>query len=262
MLVLFNDNLGEIISKDTILSTIWHGKVVTEDAVYVLINSLRKVFNDKPKSPKYILTVSGKGYRWINETLEYQAKTNYIIGNALLVAVCVFLVLLSAWFFVANTQVELTNIQKEQFSKARYILNRQDGDHEQAISLLNNLIREAPEYVPAHEALVDVLFTRAINQNFKDQMAVMVLKTALDEAFNVTNSSKVLHYFKARTAFLIDWDFDTADKHFKKALPNAQAHNHYGQFLLAQRDFDGALYHTKQYQYKDTNGYSVLLGSI
>lgn len=66
----------------------------------------------------------------------------------------------------------------------------------------------------------------------------------------------IFNYFQARTAFLVDWHFDKANKHFQKALPNVQAHNHYGQFLLAMRHFEGALYHIKQYQYLDADGYS------
>ena len=61
MLVLFSKSNGEVITKDTILDTIWQGKIVTEDAVYVLINGLRKLLNDIAKDPKFILTVSGKG---------------------------------------------------------------------------------------------------------------------------------------------------------------------------------------------------------
>jgi len=37
MLLLFSQNQGNTLSKETILEAIWSGKVVTDDAVYVLL---------------------------------------------------------------------------------------------------------------------------------------------------------------------------------------------------------------------------------
>jgi len=256
MLVLFSKSNGEVITKDTILDTIWQGKIVTEDAVYVLINGLRKLLNDKAKDPKFILTVSGKGYRWVYEDLEYQKASNPNY-SFLFIGVFVLLILtVSVWQLSHRKESNLTEIQREQFSKARYILNNQSENSEHAVTILRQLLLQTPSYEPAHEALIDALFNKATNQGFSDKVLVDELKKRLDAALKVNPDNLIFNYFQARIAFLVDWHFDKANKHFQKALPNVQAHNHYGQFLLAMRDFEGALYHTKQYQYLDADGYS------
>ena len=256
MLVLFSQSKGEVISKDVILDTIWQGKIVTEDAVYVLINGLRKLFNDKAKDPKFILTVSGKGYRWIHDDLEYQQPNSHNFLFLILAALVIIVLAVAFWQLSNRNESNLNELQREQFSKARYILNNQTENSEQAITLLHQLLLQTPGYEPAHEALIDALFNKANNQGFSDEVLVDEIKKRLDAAIKVNPDNLIFNYFQARVSFLVDWHFDKAKKHFEKALPNVQAHNHYGQFLLAMRDFEGALYHTKQYQYLDADGYS------
>ena len=102
-----------MITKDTILDTIWQGKIVTEDAVYVLINGLRKLLNDIAKDPKFIFTVSGKGYRWVYEDLAYQKASNPKY-SFLFIGVFVLLILtLSVWQLSNRKESNLTEIQRE-----------------------------------------------------------------------------------------------------------------------------------------------------
>ncbi|TMP44529.1 hypothetical protein CWB96_09095 [Pseudoalteromonas citrea] len=63
-LTLLSDNAGNVVKKSDILDAVWPDTVVSEDAIYVLINSLRNILKDNARKPKYIKTISGKGYLW------------------------------------------------------------------------------------------------------------------------------------------------------------------------------------------------------
>lgn len=54
---------GEVVSRDTLLEAVWHGKVVTEESLTRAISELRKALGDKANTPSYIQTIPKKGYR-------------------------------------------------------------------------------------------------------------------------------------------------------------------------------------------------------
>ncbi|MDH5178106.1 MAG: winged helix-turn-helix domain-containing protein [Gammaproteobacteria bacterium] len=56
---------GEVISRETIEATAWEGVVVGYDALSTTIIKLRKALGDDSRQPRYIETVSKKGYRLI-----------------------------------------------------------------------------------------------------------------------------------------------------------------------------------------------------
>jgi len=59
LLGLFLSNPEKIHSKDAIMDSVWHGKVVSEQVVFQTISQLRAVFGNKA-----IKTFSKKGYKW------------------------------------------------------------------------------------------------------------------------------------------------------------------------------------------------------
>jgi DNA-binding winged helix-turn-helix (wHTH) protein/TolB-like protein/Flp pilus assembly protein TadD len=56
---------GGITSREELLSKVWPGVVVGDEALTQSINKLRKAFGDNPRSPRYIETISKRGYRLI-----------------------------------------------------------------------------------------------------------------------------------------------------------------------------------------------------
>ena len=58
---------GEILDKDTLMKTVWPDTAVEENNLTVNISWLRKALCDTPNDPKYIVTIPGRGYRFIAE---------------------------------------------------------------------------------------------------------------------------------------------------------------------------------------------------
>ena len=65
VLVLLASQAGRFVSKDEILSTIWAGRIVTEDVLTGAISTLRRAMDDNAKNPHIIETRKGAGYRLI-----------------------------------------------------------------------------------------------------------------------------------------------------------------------------------------------------
>lgn len=65
MLRYLVEHAGQLVTKDELLAAVWPGTVVTEGLLSGCINELRKALDDDPKSPHFIETVHGRGYRWI-----------------------------------------------------------------------------------------------------------------------------------------------------------------------------------------------------
>jgi DNA-binding winged helix-turn-helix (wHTH) protein len=56
---------GNIVSKDELLAEVWAGTIVEENNLQVQISALRKALGDGPEGSRYVLTVPGRGYRFV-----------------------------------------------------------------------------------------------------------------------------------------------------------------------------------------------------
>ena len=61
---------GRLVTKEDLLDAVWQRRFVSESVLKGCINELRKALGDDPKSPRYIATVSRRGYRFIAEVKE------------------------------------------------------------------------------------------------------------------------------------------------------------------------------------------------
>jgi TolB-like protein/DNA-binding winged helix-turn-helix (wHTH) protein/Tfp pilus assembly protein PilF len=65
VLVYLAQHPGQVVSREMLEATVWAGMVVGYEAVSQSINKLRKALQDDPRNPRYIETVSKKGYRLV-----------------------------------------------------------------------------------------------------------------------------------------------------------------------------------------------------
>ena len=56
---------GEVVSKDELMSQVWHGLVVEENNIQVHVSALRKALDRAGGGHSYVVTVPGRGYRLI-----------------------------------------------------------------------------------------------------------------------------------------------------------------------------------------------------
>ncbi|HYL73736.1 MAG TPA: winged helix-turn-helix domain-containing protein [Bryobacteraceae bacterium] len=58
---------GEIVDKESLMKAVWRDTAVEENNLTVNISWLRKALGETPNDPQYILTIPGRGYRFIGE---------------------------------------------------------------------------------------------------------------------------------------------------------------------------------------------------
>jgi TolB-like protein/DNA-binding winged helix-turn-helix (wHTH) protein/Flp pilus assembly protein TadD len=63
-------NQGRVLTKDELLQEIWPGTFVEEVNLAVNISTLRKLLGENPQDGRYIVTVSGRGYRFVASVRE------------------------------------------------------------------------------------------------------------------------------------------------------------------------------------------------
>jgi TolB-like protein/tetratricopeptide (TPR) repeat protein len=63
-LLVLVDHAGSRVSKDTLLSRVWAGAAVEENSVAKAISEVRRALGDNARSPQFVVTLSGHGYRF------------------------------------------------------------------------------------------------------------------------------------------------------------------------------------------------------
>jgi len=64
LLMLVNRH-GQLVTKDELMAEVWPGVVVEENNIQVHVSALRKVLATAGDSERYLLTVAGRGYRFV-----------------------------------------------------------------------------------------------------------------------------------------------------------------------------------------------------
>lgn len=64
-LIFLAEQQGEVVSREQFFNSVWHDRVVNEEALSRAISLLRTALNDNAHAPEYIQTIPGVGYRLI-----------------------------------------------------------------------------------------------------------------------------------------------------------------------------------------------------
>jgi TolB-like protein/DNA-binding winged helix-turn-helix (wHTH) protein/Tfp pilus assembly protein PilF len=67
---------GQLVSREDIFSAVWKNQLIADHVLYNLIACLRKILEDDPQQPQYIITVPKKGYKLGQQMQQPETKTN------------------------------------------------------------------------------------------------------------------------------------------------------------------------------------------
>jgi len=65
LLVYLAEHAGDVLSTSDLIAAVWNGRIVGDHSVYRLVQQLRTALGDDPNKPRYIATVTRRGYRLI-----------------------------------------------------------------------------------------------------------------------------------------------------------------------------------------------------
>ncbi|HNP62537.1 MAG TPA: SUMF1/EgtB/PvdO family nonheme iron enzyme [Woeseiaceae bacterium] len=109
ILLYLAEHTDRVVTSNELIEKFWPRRIVGDDAVHRRIADLRKMLEDNAKEPKYIRTISKRGYRLIadvqqGETTVARKSTRHWVGAKTLIVVVLGIVLLAAiqWQRVAS----------------------------------------------------------------------------------------------------------------------------------------------------------------
>lgn len=78
ILLLLIERRGQVVEKDEILKRVWPNTVVEENNLARNISTLRKALDEHPNEHQYILTVPGRGYRFVAGVRELESPADAV----------------------------------------------------------------------------------------------------------------------------------------------------------------------------------------
>jgi DNA-binding winged helix-turn-helix (wHTH) protein len=78
LLILLIEERGQLVSRSQIIERIW-GKDVfldTDNSINAAMRKIRQVLKDDPEQPRFVQTITGRGYRFIGPVVETRNKVS------------------------------------------------------------------------------------------------------------------------------------------------------------------------------------------
>src|SRR5262245_64044 len=67
LLLTLVENSGRLVDKEELYQRVWADRIVEESNLTVQMSAIRKALGERKENPRYIVTVPGRGYRFIGE---------------------------------------------------------------------------------------------------------------------------------------------------------------------------------------------------
>lgn len=68
-------NRGRLLTKDEIFALVWPDQIVEESNLTVNMSAIRRALGERASNPRYITTISGRGYRFTGEVRQFNDET-------------------------------------------------------------------------------------------------------------------------------------------------------------------------------------------
>ncbi|MDP2411545.1 MAG: winged helix-turn-helix domain-containing protein [Pseudolabrys sp.] len=83
ILLILVSHAGQLVTKDEIMSQVWPGVIIEENNLQVHISALRKAFGSAGDSKTFLLTVAGRGYRFVAPIETESPNTTLAVAPAM-----------------------------------------------------------------------------------------------------------------------------------------------------------------------------------
>jgi DNA-binding winged helix-turn-helix (wHTH) protein len=79
LLVVLVENRGRLVEKETLYQRVWTDQIVEESNLTVQMSAIRKALGERKENPRYIATVSGRGYRFTGDVMNPDRDAEVVI---------------------------------------------------------------------------------------------------------------------------------------------------------------------------------------
>lgn len=223
---------GRLLTKEELLDRVWAGSIVEEGNLSQTIFVLRKALGEGKKDPKFILTVPGRGYRFIADITEIAPTRSLDINR----------------YERFSLGRKVNTEAYESYVQARSFWNkRTEAGLKQAVAHFEEALKHDPNFAFAYSGLADChrmladYYSAALSEDHSgDPSDTERINAELSHAHTTLAYAKAFH----------DWDWAGAEREFRTALElddtSATAHQWYADLLNVMGRFDEAYKHFSQ----------------
>ncbi len=164
LLVMLVNAGNDVVSRESLISTLWPDVVVGEDTLARTVSRLRSVLGDSASNSRYIQTIPKKGYalRIKAEGVNVDSHSLFRFGGAkswvLLLVIFSVVVALVTSINWSNSRVYSDSLNR---ADDFYMKFTHDAN-EAAISLYETVLSDSPDDVRAHAGLANALVQRVV----------------------------------------------------------------------------------------------------
>jgi len=231
VLVHLAERSGEVVSKEELVQQVWDGRYVADDVLTVTIYALRKALGDDARRPRYLETVSRRGYRWIapvksagpqTTTRPEAARSRALAWRRLAGTVALVLFAVGAGWILTiprRSRHVPTPEAHEAYVKGRYFLDQRSvKGWQQSLEQFERAVALDPQSPAAHAGLADAYSAMSdFGVASPAQMRPRAMKAA-QRALELDPQSAEGHEALGRAQFLFDWDFARAERSLARAI--------------------------------------------
>ena len=238
LLMLLASKPGDVIPHEEILAALWPNMVVGDDTLARCVSKLRKCLGDDPKTPRYVETISKRGYRLIAPVrrsaprLAPSRRRSWVTAAATgagMIAVIAAIVGPGALRKPSSPESSMALIARAQDAYFQYTR----ADNETAIALYEQVLAREPGNAAASAGLARALVQRVLrwpNRPGEPDFTRTTLGEGLADGRIDTLTAQAL----------LDRAYSLARSAADQAPNDADAWQALGLTLAARRDFDGA----------------------
>lgn len=259
-----------IVTRDDLRRRLWASDVVVDfdQALNKSVTKLRDALGDSAASPRFVETIPKRGYRFLaavtivellaasqTKTVEPALSPTpavpptawqppMVISVVTVLGLVLALLTVGPWrrkaepamppAIAAFVDPQTTDL----YARGRLALSRRsEGSLRSATGLFGNAVALDPGYSPAYVGLADAWSLLSSYGSEDPQIAMRRARDYANRALAIDPESAEAHASLGRTTMLADWDWQTAEWHFRRAIeirPNySTAHQWYANLLSA-----------------------------
>jgi transcriptional activator of cad operon len=228
---------GEAVRKEELAECVWRSQFISDETLSVTIYALRKVLGDDARRPRYIETVSRRGYRLIvvphplaapatdngdivRAAPEARRTRSYRLPAAAAAALAVVLAGLPWLPRGRQTDRHVPRAEaREAYLKGRYFLDQRSVQSwRQALEQFQLAVALDPRDPAGHAGLADTYSTMSDLGVASSAELRPRAMSAARRALALDARSAEAHEALGRAQFLFDWDFAAAKRSLTSAL--------------------------------------------
>jgi DNA-binding winged helix-turn-helix (wHTH) protein/tetratricopeptide (TPR) repeat protein len=248
LLTMLLEKPGEVIRREDLQLRLWPATHTDrERGLNNAVNRLRDALGDSAASPRWIVTIPKRGYRFIglakisdaDQAKKFDWRWRWVA------AAIVAALILGTSLWLLRPQAVNSDAPAEYWAALNLIRRGAAGDLHDARDLLNTCIRKQPSYGPAYAELAPIVLELVDQGLITPALGRAESTSAARTAVRLRPDSVSAHLAMASVVLRISWDLQGAEREVNEALridpKSAEAWRYLATVFLARGRADRAV---------------------